>query len=119
MIFAAISASIVPISASGQHIVISAPTDFEFMTTYALPSAFPVITFTFGTVAFAKAYTSFAALRAICLSSHFVAAYPVVLVSERTGISNASQKATNSAAFSQPCAVKTASYFSATSPFSS
>ena len=89
------------------------------MATYALPYAFPIITFTLGTVAFAKAYVSLPAAFAIRFSEQVVAANPVTLVSVSTGMSNASQKFTNSAAFSAPFGEIAASNFSTTSPFSS
>ena len=71
--------------------MISAPTAFEFIATYALPNALPMITFTFGTVAFAKAYVSLATAFAIRFSPHIVASYPFTFVRDNTGISKASQ----------------------------
>ena len=55
MIFAAMSAAIIPISASGHAYTMSAPIALLFIVTYALPNALPVITLTFGTVASANA----------------------------------------------------------------
>ena len=63
-----------------------------------------MITFTFGTVAFANAYVNLAAAFARCFSSYTLALNPVTLVNERTGILNASQYSTNSAAFAAPSA---------------
>ena len=71
-----------------------------------------MITLTFGTVAFANAYVSFAAAFAIFFSESTVASKPFTLVRVSTGISNASQKFTNSAAFSAPSTVSTGSNFS-------
>ena len=78
-----------------------------------------MITLTFGTVAFANAYVSFAAAFAIFFSESTVASKPFTLVRVSTGISNASQKFTNSTAFSAPSTVSTGSNFSAASPSSS
>ena len=64
-----------------------------------------MITFTFGTVALANAYVSFATALAIFFSQHFVALNPVTFVNVSTGISKASQKLTKSAAFSHPSTV--------------
>ena len=118
MIFAADFASIIPISAFGHANTMSAPMDLLFMTTYALPYALPTTTFTFGTVAFAKAAVRAAAFLAMVLSEHLVALNPVTFVMVSTGMQKASQKFTKSAAFLDPLALKVPSIFSFTVPSS-
>ena len=66
--FAARFASIIPILALSQAIVISAPIALEFITIPALPKALPVTTLTFATVALAKANASLLAALAIPFS---------------------------------------------------
>ena len=102
MIFAAVPASMIPVMASGKARVRSAPADLAFMTAYALPTAFPVITFTFGIVAPDSAAINFAAASAIFFSSSFVLEKPLTFVKVMTGMSNASQKRTKSAALYSP-----------------
>src|SRR5579864_1216345 len=100
MMFTAPGAAITAISADGHAYAMSAPIDFEFMTTYAPPYPLRVMIWMRGTVASQYAYNSFAPWRMMPPYSWSVPGRkPGTSTKVINEMLNASQVRTNRAAF--------------------